>query len=248
MSAALTAPAPRRAAARRRARARSSGLPTTCRPSRSRACAAPTRSARRARGQTRKSGEPYITHPVAVAGILAELGMDAETLIAAILHDTLEDTPADREQITAEFGADRRRAGRRRHQARQGALPQPPGSRRRKLPQDAAGDGARPARDPDQARRPPAQHAHARRDGRRVAPPHRARDAGHLRADRAAAGHEPRSSPSCRTSASARCIRIATASSRRASARVLGNRREAMARIEARARRAARRRKASRTA
>ena len=48
--------------------------------------------ARRARGQTRKSGEPYITHPVAVAAILAELGMDAETIIAAILHDTLEDT------------------------------------------------------------------------------------------------------------------------------------------------------------
>ncbi len=56
-------------------------------------------------GQTRKSGEPYITHPVAVAGILAELGMDAETIIAAILHDTLEDTKLTSEQITAEFGA-----------------------------------------------------------------------------------------------------------------------------------------------
>ncbi|HET7923761.1 MAG TPA: RelA/SpoT family protein, partial [Rhodanobacteraceae bacterium] len=55
-------------------------------------------------GQTRKSGEPYITHPVAVAGILAELGMDAETIIAAILHDTLEDTKLTSEQITAEFG------------------------------------------------------------------------------------------------------------------------------------------------
>ncbi|HEX5123832.1 MAG TPA: bifunctional (p)ppGpp synthetase/guanosine-3',5'-bis(diphosphate) 3'-pyrophosphohydrolase [Rhodanobacteraceae bacterium] len=56
-------------------------------------------------GQTRKSGEPYITHPVAVAGILAELGMDAETIIAAILHDTLEDTKLTSEQITNEFGA-----------------------------------------------------------------------------------------------------------------------------------------------
>ncbi|HXS03866.1 MAG TPA: bifunctional (p)ppGpp synthetase/guanosine-3',5'-bis(diphosphate) 3'-pyrophosphohydrolase [Rhodanobacter sp.] len=55
-------------------------------------------------GQERKSGEPYITHPVAVAGILAELGLDAETLIAAILHDTLEDTELSREALAAEFG------------------------------------------------------------------------------------------------------------------------------------------------
>lgn len=55
-------------------------------------------------GQTRKSGEPYITHPVAVAGVLADLKMDAETLIAAILHDTIEDTPLTRAEIAAEFG------------------------------------------------------------------------------------------------------------------------------------------------
>jgi guanosine-3',5'-bis(diphosphate) 3'-pyrophosphohydrolase len=55
-------------------------------------------------GQTRKSGEPYITHPVAVAGILADLGLDAETIIAAILHDTLEDTQLTSGQIAAEFG------------------------------------------------------------------------------------------------------------------------------------------------
>ncbi|WAC61861.1 bifunctional (p)ppGpp synthetase/guanosine-3',5'-bis(diphosphate) 3'-pyrophosphohydrolase [Pseudoxanthomonas sp. SL93] len=55
-------------------------------------------------GQTRKSGEPYITHPVAVAGVLAELGMDAETLMAAILHDTIEDTPLTGAEIAAEFG------------------------------------------------------------------------------------------------------------------------------------------------
>ncbi|EIM01018.1 RelA/SpoT family protein [Rhodanobacter thiooxydans] len=55
-------------------------------------------------GQERKSGEPYITHPVAVAGILAELGLDAETIIAAILHDTLEDTELSRETLAAEFG------------------------------------------------------------------------------------------------------------------------------------------------
>lgn len=55
-------------------------------------------------GQTRKSGEPYITHPVAVATILADLGLDAETIIAAILHDTLEDTRLGRAELEGEFG------------------------------------------------------------------------------------------------------------------------------------------------
>lgn len=55
-------------------------------------------------GQTRKSGEPYITHPVAVAQVLAEQGLDVETLVAAILHDTIEDTPLTRVDIAAQFG------------------------------------------------------------------------------------------------------------------------------------------------
>src|SRR4249919_3542560 len=55
-------------------------------------------------GQTRRSGEPYITHPVAVAEVLAEQRVDVETLIAAILHDTLEDTPLERASIAGEFG------------------------------------------------------------------------------------------------------------------------------------------------
>src|SRR5512133_2107846 len=55
-------------------------------------------------GQTRRSGEPYITHPVAVAAVLAEQRVDVETLIAAILHDTLEDTPLARSTIAGEFG------------------------------------------------------------------------------------------------------------------------------------------------
>jgi guanosine-3',5'-bis(diphosphate) 3'-pyrophosphohydrolase len=59
--------------------------------------------ARAHEGQTRRSGEAYITHPVAVAGILAELRLDAETLCAAILHDALEDTPLPRSEIEAEF-------------------------------------------------------------------------------------------------------------------------------------------------
>ncbi len=55
-------------------------------------------------GQTRKSGEPYITHPVAVAQVLAEQGMDFKTLAAAILHDTVEDTPLTAEAIANDFG------------------------------------------------------------------------------------------------------------------------------------------------
>ncbi|MBS0462194.1 MAG: bifunctional (p)ppGpp synthetase/guanosine-3',5'-bis(diphosphate) 3'-pyrophosphohydrolase [Proteobacteria bacterium] len=55
-------------------------------------------------GQTRRSGEPYITHPVAVASILADLRMDVETLCAAILHDALEDTPLQRQALAAAFG------------------------------------------------------------------------------------------------------------------------------------------------
>ena len=56
-------------------------------------------------GQTRASGEPYITHPVAVAAILADLRLDAETMIAAILHDALEDTAYTRASMIDEFGA-----------------------------------------------------------------------------------------------------------------------------------------------
>jgi GTP diphosphokinase / guanosine-3',5'-bis(diphosphate) 3'-diphosphatase len=57
------------------------------------------------RGQLRKSGDPYITHPLAVATILAELGMDTTTLVAALLHDTVEDTGLTLEDITREFDA-----------------------------------------------------------------------------------------------------------------------------------------------
>ena len=55
-------------------------------------------------GQLRKSGEPYITHPVAVAQILIDLGMDLATIMAALLHDTVEDTSYSIEQIKEEFG------------------------------------------------------------------------------------------------------------------------------------------------
>ena len=55
-------------------------------------------------GQTRRSGDPYITHPLAVATILAELGMTETTLCAALLHDTVEDTSYTMAQLTADFG------------------------------------------------------------------------------------------------------------------------------------------------
>ena len=55
-------------------------------------------------GQKRKSGEDYITHPVAVAGILVDLGMDLATINAALLHDTVEDTGLTIESIAKDFG------------------------------------------------------------------------------------------------------------------------------------------------
>ena len=55
-------------------------------------------------GQLRKSGEPYITHPVAVAEILADIGLDQSTIIAALLHDTVEDTQYSLEQLKKDFG------------------------------------------------------------------------------------------------------------------------------------------------
>jgi guanosine-3',5'-bis(diphosphate) 3'-pyrophosphohydrolase len=54
--------------------------------------------------QMRRSGDPYITHPLAVANILAELGLDTTTLVAALLHDTVEDTGYTMEALTADFG------------------------------------------------------------------------------------------------------------------------------------------------
>ncbi len=57
-------------------------------------------------GQSRYSGEPYITHPVAVAGILAQMHLDAPTLQAALLHDVIEDTKVDKQTIAKLFGQD----------------------------------------------------------------------------------------------------------------------------------------------
>ena len=57
-------------------------------------------------GQKRSSGQPYIIHPVAVAYILLELGMDTDTICGAMLHDVVEDTPVTLEEVRKKFGAD----------------------------------------------------------------------------------------------------------------------------------------------
>ena len=57
-------------------------------------------------GQKRISGEPYIIHPIEVACILAELGMDSDCICAGLLHDVVEDTDVTVEQVKKQFGAD----------------------------------------------------------------------------------------------------------------------------------------------
>src|SRR5918992_5901221 len=55
-------------------------------------------------GQTRQSGDPYISHPLAVAEILAEWHLDGQTLMAALLHDVTEDTSVTKDEISDTFG------------------------------------------------------------------------------------------------------------------------------------------------
>ncbi len=58
------------------------------------------------KGQLRKSGEPYIIHPIAVADTLIDWGMDIDTVLAGLLHDTVEDTDATLDEIENLFGRD----------------------------------------------------------------------------------------------------------------------------------------------
>ena len=186
----------------------------TSRPTRSSASAlAAEFGAAAHHGQKRLSGEPYIAHPVAAAEILAELHLDADTIVAAILHDVIEDTPIAKEEIAATLRRRRRRDRRRRHQARPDPVQEPRGGAGGVLPQDAARDGARPARHPGQARRPHAQHAHDRQHvARRSAARSRARRSTSTRRSPSGSASTT-SSSSSRTSASARSTRSATACS-----------------------------------
>ena len=115
------------------------------------------------KGQRRNSGEDFIHHPWSVAVICCDMKLDSSTIAAALLHDVVEDTEADADGLRAEFGDEVARAGRGRDQAVADELRQPRAGAGRELPEDDHGDGAGSARDPDQVRRPAAQHAHDRR-------------------------------------------------------------------------------------
>ena len=141
--------------------------------------------------QRRKSGEDFITHPVEVAKICAGLRLDTETLCAALLHDTVEDTTASLDEVRGAVRRRGRRARRRRHEADRDHVPEPRRAPGRELPQDDGRDGHGRPGHPDQARRPPPQHAHARGAAEAEADREGARDARDLRAARAPA-RDPR--------------------------------------------------------
>ena len=116
-------------------------------------------------GQTRSSGEPFVHHPWAVAKICAELHLDEQSLVAALLHDVVEDTETDLEELRAEFGAEVAQLVEGVTKLTRTIVPEPRAVGGRELPPDDRRDGAGRARHPDQARRPAAQHAHDRVPG-----------------------------------------------------------------------------------
>ena len=135
-------------------------------------------------GQTRQSGDPYISHPLAVAEILADWHLDGQTLMAALLHDVTEDTSVTKDEISDTFGKPVAELVDGVSKLDKHRIPVGRGRAGRELPQDAARHGARRARHADQARRPPAQHAHARGRFSREKAKGRPRNHGDLRADR----------------------------------------------------------------
>ena len=113
-------------------------------------------------GVCRRSGEPYICHPLAVARLVLDLGMDTESIAAALLHDVVEDTPTTLEDLTSRLWRGSGPAGGRRDQADQDPVLQHRGAAGREPAQDAAGHEPGCPRDDHQAVRPAAQYAHRR--------------------------------------------------------------------------------------
>ncbi len=94
-------------------------------------------------GQRRRSGEPYVTHPLAVSNILADMHMDHQSLMAAMLHDVIEDTGIAKEALTAQFGETVSELSRRGQQADPDELRDQGRGPGRELPEDGHGHGPR---------------------------------------------------------------------------------------------------------
>ena len=140
--------------------------------------------------QLRASGDPYFSHPVEVAGILAEMRLDTSSIVTGLLHDTLEDTDATRDELTRLFGEEIAKLvdGVTKLVAPRGPVGDHQGGR--EPAQAGARHVERHPRAAGEARRPPAQHAHApSHQGAGAAPADRARDHGSLRAARLAHRH-----------------------------------------------------------
>ena len=99
-------------------------------------------------GQLRKSGEPYIIHPLAVADIVADLGLDVDSVIAALLHDCIEDTDATHEEIAKKIRQVSGGASGGGHQADAGAVCLQGRGADGEPAQDAHGHGPRHPGDP----------------------------------------------------------------------------------------------------
>ena len=118
-------------------------------------------SARMHGEQKRKSGEPYVIHPLNVALIIAHLRLDVPSIVTGLLHDVVEDTVASPEEVRSLFGPEVARLVDGVTKVSKITFSEPRGKAGRELPQDGHRDGARYPRRADQARRPPAQYAHA---------------------------------------------------------------------------------------
>ena len=140
-------------------------------------------------GQVRRSGQEFIHHPLGVAKILAELQLDDETIAAALLHDVVEDTDTELDDIRAEFGDEVARLVDGVTKLTRIQFQTPRAGRGRELPQDDRGDGRGRPRDPHQARRPPPQPAHDRVPRQAEAGAEGEGDARGLRAARAPPRH-----------------------------------------------------------